>query len=361
MKKTKIQWCHSTVNPVMGCDGCELWPSTALMKDQIRIALRVVSERPDQEVTSRIEDIIQNRNTSEIYLAREEIANQLCAELDSGHSGIPMPSRQFLVGIIRAECKCYAGMLGTVRAGHKGYADAFDSPKLYPGRVAKAAQWGPPSAQEIIGKPWLKGLPRLIFVSDMGDALSKRVPFEFLNEEIIANVNSPAGQKHIWLWLSKRPGRMADFGAWLAGQGIVWPDNLVAMTTVTEQRFVRRADALRRVPSKWKALSLEPLCKPVAPDLSGIDWVIVGGGSDALANPFHVEWALRLRDKCCGTGTAFFLKQLGRWPFHLGQHLALRDKHGGDWSEWLSDWRVRKMPRAFYPSSGPDVSGVGEA
>lgn len=25
--KTKIQWCDSTVNPTMGCDGCEIWGS----------------------------------------------------------------------------------------------------------------------------------------------------------------------------------------------------------------------------------------------------------------------------------------------------------------------------------------------
>ena len=24
---TKIQWCDSTVNPTMGCDGCEIWGS----------------------------------------------------------------------------------------------------------------------------------------------------------------------------------------------------------------------------------------------------------------------------------------------------------------------------------------------
>ena len=24
-KNTTIQWCDSTVNPTMGCDGCELW------------------------------------------------------------------------------------------------------------------------------------------------------------------------------------------------------------------------------------------------------------------------------------------------------------------------------------------------
>jgi hypothetical protein len=32
MKTTKIQWCHSTVNPVMGCDGCELWKSAAAIR-----------------------------------------------------------------------------------------------------------------------------------------------------------------------------------------------------------------------------------------------------------------------------------------------------------------------------------------
>ena len=26
--RTKIQWCDSTVNPTMGCDGCELWGTT---------------------------------------------------------------------------------------------------------------------------------------------------------------------------------------------------------------------------------------------------------------------------------------------------------------------------------------------
>ncbi|MEI6197674.1 MAG: hypothetical protein WCS42_25450 [Verrucomicrobiota bacterium] len=25
MKHTKIQWCDDSANPVMGCDGCELW------------------------------------------------------------------------------------------------------------------------------------------------------------------------------------------------------------------------------------------------------------------------------------------------------------------------------------------------
>jgi protein gp37 len=39
MKKTKIQWADSTVNPVMGCDGCELWPSPATLRREIVRAL----------------------------------------------------------------------------------------------------------------------------------------------------------------------------------------------------------------------------------------------------------------------------------------------------------------------------------
>ena len=36
--KTKIQWCDSTVNPTMGCDGCELWgaASVVLRRDSPR-------------------------------------------------------------------------------------------------------------------------------------------------------------------------------------------------------------------------------------------------------------------------------------------------------------------------------------
>ena len=36
MRKTNIQWCHSTVNPVMGCDGCELWPAAGPMLQNLK-------------------------------------------------------------------------------------------------------------------------------------------------------------------------------------------------------------------------------------------------------------------------------------------------------------------------------------
>jgi protein gp37 len=95
--------------------------------------------------------------------------------------------------------------------------------------------------------------------------------------------SSTNGRQHLWLWLTKRPKRMADFGQWLQNQGDSWPDSLVAMTSVTSQKTAFRVDQLRLVPSLLKGLSCEPLFGKLSLDLSGIDWLITGGGSDTLA------------------------------------------------------------------------------
>jgi protein gp37 len=204
---------------------------------------------------------------------------------------------------------------------------------------------------------WPSPIPRLIFISDMGDALSAGIPFAYLDQEIIRNVNSPPGRHHLWLWLTKRPSRMARFGNWLTRRGVAWPENLVAMTTVTSARTLGRVDALLEVPSRFKGLSIEPLFEPVAVPLTGIDWVIVGGGSDVLAKPFHVEWALELRERCKAAGVAFFLKQMGKNPFFRGQPLSLANRHGGDWGEWKRRWKTRQLPAGFYAAS-PAASSI---
>jgi protein gp37 len=252
-----------------------------------------------------------------------------------------------VVNIIRESAKCYAGLLGTYRASHPGYADQFERPKLFPGRMADAARWSSPTEKERAAKSWLNNTPRMIFVSDMGDALSRGVSFEYLKNEIINIVSSEQGRRHLWLWLTKRPGRMAEFGKWLLDQGIQWPDNLVAMTTVTSAATAGRVKELLKVPSKFKGLSCEPLYTELNLDLTGIGWVIVGGGSDTLAEPFHIEHALSLLEQCRKSGTAFFLKQLGKNPMFNAKPLELDHLHGGDWSEWPENLRIREIPAGF--------------
>jgi protein gp37 len=345
MRNTSIQWCHSTINPIMGCAGCELWPSPAGLLKELQSRIRQLSSDSSHD---RIADAVADATrpfqwTSELYAARNQVAAQVAATL-----GLPPGAADELADVFRGNCKCYAGLLGTLRAGHAGYADHFEVPKAFPGRVAGAARWRAPSPAENAAKPWLIGAPRMIFISDMGDALSADVSFDYLRSEIIEPVNSADGSRQLWLWLTKRPGRLAEFGRWLADQGVAWPDHLVAMTTVTSQTTHARVDQLRQVPAKWKGLSCEPVFSALDLDLTGINWVIAGGGSDILAEPFHVEWALQLQQHCREHDAAFFLKQLGRRPFFDGQPINLADPHGGEWDEWPDpNWKVREIPAAF--------------
>ena len=346
MKKTIIQWCHSTINPVMGCAGCELWvPKRRLLRQLAQTICATPALPAAGEVRAALEFTTADLEyTSQIHFNRVAIIAQL-----SNQFALTRADCQRLEKVIRQACKCYAGLLGAARPGHPGYADRFEIPKLFPGRVAMASRWAPVSQAEMEAKPWLQGLPRMIFISDMGDALSSSVPFSFLKEEIIDAVSSDSGRRHLWLWLSKRPARMAELGRWLLAQGAAWPENLVAMTTITSQDNVGRVQELRSVPSRFKGLSCEPMFSELSLDLTGIDWVIAGGGSDIYAEPFHVEWALKLRDACRDAGSDFFLKQLGRNPFFQGKPLKLADQHGGDWNEWPEvGWKTRDVPTGFH-------------
>lgn len=342
MKNTNIQWADSTINPVMGCNGCELWPSPAKIQTNLAQALAAAGA-PAPDIRAVVAEVVGGRATSEIYSARLQVAQEL-----AGHFNLGKAAQVSLVDVIRLASKCYAGHLGTFRAGHKGYAESFEQPKLFPGRMAMAALWSPPSALERSDKPWLLDAPRMIFVSDMGDALSSEVPFPYLKTEVIDVVASEAGQRHLWLWLSKRPARMAKFGHWLLAQGLSWPDNLVAMTTVTSQATAGRIAELLKVPARFRGLSCEPVFGELNLNLAGIDWVIVGGGSDVLAEPFQVEWALGLREQCRKAGADFFLKQLGKNPTYQGKPVVLPDQHGGDWDAWpVTGWRTRQIPAQF--------------
>jgi protein gp37 len=191
----------------------------------------------------------------------------------------------------------------------------------------------------------------MIFVSDMGDALSRRSDFAFLKREVIGAMRSVKGSRHLWLWLTKRPGSMAALAAEIGGL----PPNACAMTTVTgaDPERLKRIDELRSVDSVVRGLSIEPLWERIPAeklDLTGIDWVIVGGesGSGDLTRPFALEWAEEIRDHCRKNGVAFFLKQLGRNPTREGQSVRLNDPHGGDWNEWEEELRVREFPPYFH-------------
>jgi protein gp37 len=85
---------------------------------------------------------------------------------------------------------------------------------------------------------------------------------------------------------------------------------------------------LQDAPAGVRFLSIEPLIAPVGTlDLTGIDWVIVGGESGPGARPLEPAWVREVRDQCRDCKVAFFFKQWG----------GLRPKSGGrklDGREW---------------------------
>jgi len=365
MLNTSIQWCHSTVNPIMGCSGCELFPSPSQLLGKIDRALKIVPEWTEGTARSMFKQLITDAfqkvnnpeqghspalTTTNIWHLRRSFVK--CVTDRFGRKA----GRVAELAIAEA-VKCYAAHLhlnkgrsivNPTRGINSGYAPNFETVKRFDGRV-----WEMARARDLYGirnpdKPWLDGCRRLIFVSDMGDAFSRDSDFTFLEEEVIASIRSPQGQRHFWLWLTKRPERMVRFGGRIGG----FPDNVCAMTTLTGPERLHRMDELRRVPAAVRGLSVEPLWERIpaaALDLSGIDWLIAGGESgryDAV-HRFDLSWARELRDVCDDQGVAFFMKQLGRRPTENAHELCLRDNHGGDWSEWPVDLRVREMPQAF--------------
>lgn len=362
MDITKIQWCHSTINPVMGCSGCELFPGPEQLCRLVDRALKELGVVVDSRAwfiktiaryyrKIRVKQLghANELSTTNIWHLREIFSKAVALKHGKEAGKVALDT-------IRSRMTCYAAILHLARGSsivnptrkvNRGYAPTFERFTVFEGRMEQASRWRDLVATRDATRPWLDRLPRLIFLSDMGDALCSRELFAFLEREM-AHVTSEHGRRHLWLWLTKRPGNMEAFDDRIGGL----PDNVCAMTTVTSRKSLPRIDQLRKVNAACRGISIEPLWERIPPeelDLTGIDWVIVGGesGSGKLTRPFDIAWAEELRDHCRKNGVAFFLKQLGRNPVIGGQPVKLKDKHGGDWNEWPSKLRVRQFPAYF--------------
>ena len=257
---------------------------------------------------------------------------------------------------------CYAGVLhGTRGKSNSGFAPTFEQVTAFPGRMSKASRWSDLRGTTRPDKPWLDGYPRLIFVSDMGDSLSRNVSFDYLRDEVLEAALTTHGQRHRWLWLTKRPHRMAEFSTWLSDLGIAWPSNVWVGTSITTSSSTNRVNSLLRVGDSdtTRFLSIEPQIAQIdlGPWFPKLDWIIQGGESGRAPRTFDVAWARQLRDSCRQYKIPYFLKQLGANPVESGARLRLRDSHGGDWDEWATDLRIRELPPA---SKEPALIHVAE-
>lgn len=188
-------------------------------------------------------------------------------------------------------CKhCYAETFAERWRGIPGhpYEQGFDL-RLWPDRLE-------------IPLTWKK--PRRIFVNSMSDLFHEKVPFAFI-EQVFRAMQEASW--HTFQVLTKRSKRLAEITS-----DLMWPSNVWMGVSIENAQYLGRADDLRKVPAAVRFLSLEPLLGPLGTlDLSGIDWVIVGGESGIGARPIEASWVRDIRDQCRMHGIPFFFKQWG--------------------------------------------------
>jgi protein gp37 len=131
-----------------------------------------------------------------------------------------------------------------------------------------------------------------------------------------------------WLILTKRPSAARTFY-----ELCNWPE--LPNVWLGVSAGVDPAPLLE-IPATIHFLSCEPMLHPCK-SVEGFDWVIFGGESGKHARTCDPNWIREGVAMCRESGAAPFVKQ-------LGTRACLTDYHGGDWSEWPEDLRVREFP-----------------
>jgi len=149
---------------------------------------------------------------------------------------------------------------------------------------------------------WKK--PQMIFVNSMSDLFHENIPDDFIHKVFQTMVKA---DWHIFQVLTKRSGRLRE----IAGK-LPWADHIWMGVTVENIKVTQRIDDLIHTPAYIKFISFEPLLGPIRNvDLSGINWIIVGGESGQNARQMDSEWVREIRNNCLKSNTPFFFKQWG--------------------------------------------------
>jgi protein gp37 len=158
--------------------------------------------------------------------------------------------------------------------------------------------------EDIIEEPlnWKK--PQRIFTCSMSDLFHEAIPVDMILRVFDTMRKS---SHHTFIVLTKRARKLAE----LSPQ-IDWVDNIWMGVTVEEASCKHRIDHLRTTGASHKFVCGEPLLGDLGKlDLTGFDWVVLGGESGPKARPMKEEWAIKVRDQCQEQNVMFTFKQWG--------------------------------------------------
>ena len=208
--------------------------------------------------------------------------------------------------------------------------------------------------EDVLDKPFHWRKPRMIFVNSMSDLFHKEVPVSFIDRVFETMWLCP---KHTFQILTKRADRMKEYvdNIFLNRPSSdpddpyepLWPlPNVWLGVSVEDERVVHRIQTLRETPAAVRFVSYEPALGPVnwRQEISGVDWLIVGGESGPSARPFNLEWAWIAVNRSRDVNVPVFVKQLGDRPIgYKGRRLNFGPK-GKNIDDWPVGLQVREMP-----------------
>ena len=183
-----------------------------------------------------------------------------------------------------------------------------------------------------------------VFVNSMSDLFHEKVPFDFIEQVIDAIQSRP---DVIFQILTKRPERLRRFvhyhGYTVRGgdhQYDYWlPSNIWIGVSIEMRPYIdrtRKLNYLKKVDPVLQNImfvSFEPLLGDIGNvNLSGIDWIIIGGESGPHHRPMNIEWARSIVRQAKEQGVKVWVKQLG------GIH------PGGNIEDFPEDLRLREFP-----------------
>lgn len=164
---------------------------------------------------------------------------------------------------------------------------------------------------EALSEPMKVKEPSMFFVCSMADLFHFDVPMDFIHKVFSIIKATP---QHTYQVLTKRANLMHQY---FTLEGCV-PENVWIGVTVENEMAKERMYYLKEIKETCCApvtfLSCEPLLGDLdALDLSGIDWVIVGGESGPQARLILQEWVFNIKTQCNKQNVPFFFKQWGTW------------------------------------------------
>ena len=156
--------------------------------------------------------------------------------------------------------------------------------------------------QNSLREPYKWKKPSMVFVNSMSDLFHESIPFSFI-EQVFKVMNE--NQLHVFQVLTKRSKILMEYTKHLN-----WTKNIWMGVSVEDDNQLCRVDDLKKTDASVKFLSCEPLLADLGKlNLTGINWVIVGGESGSGSRPMDEVWVQNILNQCDEQGVPFFFKQ----------------------------------------------------